>query len=195
MIQVDVLLQAQQQQVTDWHRQSPTNSFDLESWSSLVAAQNWANYQLWHQEDLARDPEASDSVIAEVKRKIDKLNQQRNDLIEQLDEHLIEHLREVEASEAPLNSETPGSIIDRLSINALKIYHMNEELERSDATQAHREKCYSKLLILREQRSDLAECLRTLEKDLLQGNKRLKVYRQMKMYNDPTLNPVLYSKA
>ncbi|MGA1863111.1 DUF4254 domain-containing protein [Deferribacter thermophilus] len=153
------------------------------------------NYDLWHEEDKARDPDATDSIIANVKRKIDKLNQSRNDTIEKLDEEILNNLKDVKLLEnAKMNSETPGSIIDRITINALKIYHMDEQTKREDASREHIEKCKYRLLILKDQAKDLQQCLNELMDDLLSGRKFMKVYRQMKMYNDPNLNPVLYKK-
>lgn len=152
------------------------------------------NFNLWHEEDKARDPHASDSLIATVKRNIDKLNQMRNDTIEVLDDKIIATLDSNQPENLPMNSETPGSIVDKLSINALKIYHMHEQTERADATADHIEKCTQKLAILRAQAGDLQNCLSSLIDDLMHGKKRMKLYRQMKMYNDPTLNPVLYSQ-
>ena len=160
-----------------------------------MSQQHFANFLLWHEEDLARDAEAADAVIAQVKREIDRLNQWRNDLIEQVDDALTGWLQKQNQGEATLeemNSETPGSIADRLSINALKIYHMGSEVARWDARITHRQACRQKLDLLWEQREDLGQCLEKLLTDLKSGQKHLKVYRQFKMYNDPELNPVLY---
>ena len=147
---------------------------------------------------MARDPDASDSKIAAVKRAIDVFNQRRNAMIEQMDQYLLDELQNKNikyTSETEMNSETPGSIIDRLSINALKIYHMDEEIQRLDVTDEHRNKCSGKLSVLQDQRNDLKKSLEKLLTDLSNGKKRLKVYQQMKMYNDENLNPVLYQKA
>ncbi|MBS1823615.1 MAG: DUF4254 domain-containing protein [Acidobacteria bacterium] len=160
----------------------------------LVRAQHRANFDLWHEEDKARDPQATDSEIANVKRAIDRLNQRRNDLVEQIDSLLLTEFQPVFSvhRDAPLHSETPGLMIDRLSILALKIYHTSEETERINATEEHREKNRERLLLLKEQRSDLETALGSLCSDLAEGRRRFKLYRQMKMYNDPELNPVIY---
>jgi hypothetical protein len=157
-------------------------------------AHHRANYDLWHQEDAARSPEASDGTIAEVKHAIDRLNQLRNDLVEQIDERLMELAGEQNGL-APLHSETPGLIIDRLSILALKIYHTGEEAHRLDASERHHERNTNRLEILMQQRTDLALCLDQLWAQVLRGERRFHLYRQMKMYNDPELNPVLYRRA
>jgi hypothetical protein len=158
---------------------------------AAIVAQHRANFDLWHQEDLARDASATAENIATVKHAIDLLNQNRNDLVETIDQTLLCAMPR-EISEVPLNSEPPGLIIDRLSILSLKIYHTREEAQRDTATDAHRARNLSRLKILEEQRSDLAECLDTLWRQVLAGERRFKLYRQMKMYNDPQLNPVLY---
>ncbi len=164
-----------------------------EDFLSQALQQHCYNYKLWKQEDLARDPDSSDAVIADVKRKIDRLNQQRNDQIEKLDALLLASLPPVH-QDTPLHSETPGNMIDRLSINALKIYHMQLQTQRQSASDAHRTQCTQKLNILKQQRHDLIQCLNTLIGELFSGKKQIKVYYQMKMYNDPSLNPVLYGK-
>ena len=193
------LLERQLKEVEQWHEELPQdNSSESADFPSLVSMQHQVNFELWHQEDLARDPDVSDSKIAGVKRAIDVLNQRRHDLIEQLDQFLVNVLSRENVNttgQTELNSETPGSMIDRLSINALKIYHMNEEIHREDAAEIHRKKCSGKLSVLQEQREDLRQCLDKLLVDLSTGKKRLKVYQQMKMYNDESLNPALYWKG
>ncbi len=192
------LLKQQLQEVEQWHSFLPQADFsEPTDFPVLVSTQHQINFELWHQEDMARDPDVSDSKIASVKRAIDVLNQRRNDLIERMDQFLVNILLTGNVkndAEAEMNSETPGSMIDRLSINALKIYHMDEEILREEVTAEHRNKCAGKLSVLQEQRKDLEQCLSKLFADLSSGEKRLKVYQQMKMYNDESLNPVLYRK-
>ncbi|MBL4823682.1 MAG: DUF4254 domain-containing protein [SAR324 cluster bacterium] len=192
------LLKQQLQEVEQWHSFLPQADFsEPTDFPVLVSTQHQINFELWHQEDMARDPDVSDSKIASVKRAIDVLNQRRNDLIERMDQFLVNILftgNVKNDAEAEMNSETPGSMIDRLSINALKIHHMDEEIQREEVTAEHRNKCAGKLSVLQEQRKDLEQCLSKLLADLSSGEKRLKVYQQMKMYNDESLNPVLYRK-
>ena len=157
----------------------------------LATSQHRANFDLWHEEDKARDSHATDAEIAAVKHAIDRLNQQRNDLVEKMDESLLALASEQNAK-APLHSETPGMMIDRLSILALKIYHTREETQRETATEAHRARNAARLAVLEEQRRDLAGCLDALWAEVIAGTRRFKLYRQMKMYNDPELNPVMY---
>ena len=159
---------------------------------ALAVAQHRTNFELWHEEDKARAPGVADAEIARVKRAIDVLNQRRNDLVEKMDVWLIGRLEQNDA--APLQSETPGLMIDRLSILALKIYHTREESYRASATESHRLKNRERLSLLEQQRDDLAGCLDALWAEVLVGTRRFKLYRQMKMYNDPELNPAIYGK-
>ena len=196
LFDVELLLQRQLREVAEWHQGSILLKEDL-GFQNLVSVQHHTNFELWHEEDQARDLDASDSQIAGIKRSIDRLNQKRHDQIEVIDQWLHSRIEQllVEVSDcAKLNSETPGSLIDRLSINALKIFHMDEETRRSNASAAHKKKCSAKLQILEEQRGDLSVCLRELVSELETGKKILKIYRQLKMYNDASLNPVLYHR-
>jgi hypothetical protein len=158
------------------------------AFEQLVLDQHQANFDLWHKEDEARDPDAPAATIAAVKHAIDALNQRRNDLAEQIDVILLEAVQP--NPDAPLNSESPGLIVDRLSILALKVFHTGEQLHRS--TPEHQERNRARLRVLNEQREDLAGCLDALWAQVLSGQRRFKLYRQLKMYNDPTLNPTLY---
>jgi hypothetical protein len=183
--------------VTLWH-QDPAAPADVqhESFLASIARQHRANYELWHIEDEARRPGASDAELADVKRRIDVTNQRRNDAVEELDRALLDDLapRGLPNPEAELHSETPGLMIDRLSILALKIYHTREEACRENAPQGHEERNCARLAILEEQRADLARCLDALWSRILTGTRRFKLYRQLKMYNDPSLNPSIYRK-
>lgn len=162
---------------------------------ALALAEHLRNFKLWHVEDDARRRDVDDSVIADCKRRIDAFNQERNDRIERIDACLIGLLRPHLPAPLPgccRNTETPGMAIDRLSILSLKIWHMEEETRRADASSEHIAACAAKLAVLREQRADLAAALRGLIGEFLAGSKEPKVYFQFKMYNDPNLNPQLY---
>ncbi len=174
-----------------WHVQSIPVDEAPASLTDLIRAQHRANFDLWHQEDEARDPQAPDARISAVKHAIDALNQRRNDLVETIDGSLVSALPTNQ--QCALHSETPGMMIDRMSILALKIFHTREETVRESASAMHREKNTVRLRILEEQRQDLAACLDTLLAELRAGLRRFKIYRQMKMYNDPDLNPILYN--
>ena len=193
MIDVKAVTTLHRTTVGRWHQHEIDHPY--EDFLLLVCRQHEQNYRLWHQEDIARSPDASDAELARVKRNIDRLNQRRNDLIEQLDDYLIRTLADAGVEcwpEAGLNTETPGSVIDRLSILALRIFHMDEQAARADAGVAHRAKAKARLGTLHQQHGDLSTSLSELLEDIFAGRKRLKVYRQFKMYNDPAMNPCLY---
>jgi uncharacterized protein DUF4254 len=202
MLSADEIVALQDLRTGTWHappewQESDELGPEAESdWLRLVSRQHRANFELWHIEDEARTPEASDAELADVKRRVDQTNQRRNDLAEALDRTLLEwlHERGLPNCEATLNSESPGLMIDRLSILALKIYHTREEAERPNAPEGHSERNAARLAILKEQRADLANCLDALWSQTLAGERRFKLYRQLKMYNDPSLNPAVYSK-
>jgi hypothetical protein len=180
-----------------WHRE-PGADVDVRlsgmPFYATVFMQHRANYELWHVEDRARIPGATDAEIVSVKRAIDSLNQQRNDLAEKCDRLLLEALAgsRLPKPEAELHSESPGLMIDRLSILALKIYHTREEIDRAGAPEGHAERNRERLALLTEQRDDLVGCVDRFWAGVVAGRSRFKVYRQLKMYNDPTLNPAVY---
>jgi hypothetical protein len=193
MIAMDQITRLHQDCIARWHEQAIDNPH--EGLLQIVCEQLGYNFRLWHEEDKARSPSASDAEIAQVKRAIDKLNQQRNDWIEKLDDWFTEELSRrgiAAAADAPQNTETLGSTIDRLSILALRIYHLVEQRDRDDATPEHREAVSRKLAIALAQQADLSLSAQQLADDLFAGRKRHKTYRQLKMYNDPALNPYLY---
>lgn len=160
---------------------------------ALVVEQHRANYELWHEEDKARDPKGTGEEMVRIKRAIDRLNQRRNDLMERIDRMLLAEAGE-QRVEAPLHSETPGMMIDRLSILELKRYHTEEEIARGAgaADEEHARRNRERLAVIEEQQRDLRDALGALWAEVMSGRRRFKLYRQMKMYNDPALNPVLY---
>jgi hypothetical protein len=181
--------------VAAWHHEELTNPYD--GLLALVCRLHQFNFLLWHEEDVARSPDVPDRRIAEVKRTIDRFNQQRNDWIEKLDEALLEEVRREAVLLVPgaaANTETPASGIDRLSVLALRIYHYREQLERKDVTPDHRNRVQERLAGCLTQHSDLSESLAQLIDEIYSGRKVLKLYRQFKMYNDPMLNPYLYER-
>ena len=182
--------------IARWHQQPVDNNYT--GFLNLVCQQLSFNYLLWHEEDIARSKDVPDSTIAQVKRAIDRYNQQRNDWIEKLDDCLTEELaqRQITPREgATQNTETVGSSIDRLAILALRIYHLQEQVDRQDATAEHRASVARKLAVAHAQHHDLTQSAQELLSDIFAGRKKHKTYRQMKMYNDPTLNPYLYRAA
>ncbi len=198
MIEAAAITGLQDECAKRWHASSGSTAAREENeWLQAVERQHRANFDLWHIEDEARAPGATDTDLARVKRRVDETNQRRNDLTEELDRILLAWLEErgLPRDGAPLNSESPGLIIDRLSILALKIYHTREEAGREDAPQGHAERNRDRLEILEQQRADLAGCLDALWYETLAGTRRFKMYRQLKMYNDPALNPAIYGKV
>ncbi|HEX4066236.1 MAG TPA: DUF4254 domain-containing protein [Acidobacteriaceae bacterium] len=177
-----------------WHQNLEPHPPTGDGFLDTVLAQHRANFDLWHVEDRARAPQAADHEIAAVKRDVDRYNQLRNDLAEQCDLRLTEALRAASLPNpaAELNSESPGLMIDRLSILALKLYHTAVEIDRPNAPLGHSERNRERLVLLQEQRDDLVLCLDRLWQQVLAGTRRFKIYRQLKMYNDPTLNPAIY---
>lgn len=171
------------------------NPYPTDDIAHLLYRKNWIDTVQWHYEDLIRDPQIDPNAALELKRKIDASNQQRTDLVEYIDSYFLDKYKTVAIADgAQINTESPAWAIDRLSILALKIYHMQEEAERTDASEAHREACQSKLQVLLEQLKDLSTAIDQLLEDISKGVKYMKVYKQMKMYNDDELNPVLRGK-
>ena len=174
-----------------WAKDTPAR-FTSGVWS-YIELNHRNNCLLWQEEDQARRRDVGDALIAANKRAIDGYNQRRQDAIEKIDECVLERLADVQRlADARQNSETVGSMIDRLSILSLKVYHMNLQRLRADAGVEHVQRCEAKCRVLQEQRVDLQNCLRSLLRDVVSGAAYFKVYRQFKMYNDPNLNPYLY---
>ena len=184
--------------IGDYHRWDDVdhpieNPYEPGSLEHLLYHKNWIDTVQWHLEDIIRDPQIDPAAALGIKRRIDRSNQERTDMVEYIDSYLMDKYRDVRpAADARLNTETPAWAIDRLSILALKIYHMERETERGD--DAHRDACRRKLAVLLEQRADLSRAIEELIEDIEAGRKYMKTYKQMKMYNDPALNPVLYAR-
>ncbi|WP_024992875.1 DUF4254 domain-containing protein [Phocaeicola paurosaccharolyticus] len=171
------------------------NPYPLRSIEYYLYLKNWIDTVQWHFEDIIRDPNINPEEALLLKRRIDKSNQDRTDLVELIDSYFLDKYKDVVVkADATINTESPAWAIDRLSILALKIYHMRQEVERTDTSGEHLKQCQTKLNILLEQQKDLSSAIDQLIFDIESGNKYMKVYKQMKMYNDPSLNPVLYGK-
>lgn len=181
----------QTRRTADWHEIAPAVAG--EGLLRLAEENHLRNFQLWHEEDVARRDDLGFEAVYRAKRNIDRYNQERNNFIEELDQLFVAQLQPP-TSGCPRNSETPGMMIDRLSILALKEYHMHEETVRADASAQHREKCAEKLARIRVQRSDLMQCVDELVADVTAKRRTFSVYFQFKMYNDPALNPQLYRR-
>ena len=200
MLSAALIVALHDRQTEVWHQMETSACVetegiqDADEWLRAVSRQHRANFDLWHIEDEARMPGVTDAQLAAIKRRIDRTNQLRNDLSEELDRTLIAWLepQALPDADAPLNSESPGLVIDRLSILALKIYHTREEATRSDAPPGHADRNRDRLAILEQQRSDLAGCLDVLWRETVAGTRQFRLYRQLKMYNDPSLNPSIY---
>jgi len=179
--------------ITDNVDQPISNPFAEGSIENKLYLKNWIDTVQWHLEDIVRDPEIDPNYGMEIKRRIDKSNQHRTDVVEQLDDYYMDLFKEITPnSDARINTESPGWVVDRLSILCLKIYHMREEVQRPNVSVVHKTKCNDKLNILLEQEKDLTEAFNYLLSQFENGERVIKVYRQMKMYNDEELNPVLY---
>lgn len=171
------------------------NPYDRDSIEFSLYLKCWIDTVQWHYEDIIRDPHIDPTEALALKRRIDRSNQERTDLVEEIDTYFRTYYSDVKPlPDARLNTESPAWAVDRLSILALKIYHMQEQANRTDASKEHRERCKMKLQVLLEQQKDLSTAIDQLLDDYAQGRKVMKVYRQMKMYNDPSTNPILYKK-
>lgn len=186
--------------IDDYHRtdnvDTPINNpYPVKSIEYYLYLKNWIDTVQWHFEDIIRDPNINPDAALVLKRRIDKSNQDRTDLVELIDSYFLDKYKDVTPVEgATINTESPAWAIDRLSILALKIYHMRKEVERTDTTPEHHAQCEKKLNVLLEQKKDLSAAIDQLIADIEAGRKYMKVYKQMKMYNDPALNPVLYGQ-
>ncbi len=189
-----------EQTIKDYHLkddvdQDINNPYDRGTIEYDLYVKNWIDTVQWHLEDIIRDPHIKPTVALEIKRRIDKSNQDRTDLVERIDSYFLSYYGEVKPqADATINTESPAWAIDRLSILLLKIYHMQEQVDRTDATPEHKATCQRKLNVLLEQKQDLSTAIDQLLDDIANGRKYMKVYKQMKMYNDPSTNPVLYAK-
>lgn len=187
-----------EQSINDYHKfdnvdHPISNPYEKSEFEHLLYLKNWIDTVQWHFEDIIRDPNIDPVEALKLKRRIDASNQERTDMVEYIDSYFLKKYSGVKVKHnAKINSESPAWAFDRLSILALKIYHMNEEATRVEASQQHRDNCQAKLNILLEQRSDLSTAIDDLLTDIANGDKFMKVYKQMKMYNDQELNPVLY---
>lgn len=200
MISVKEWIEIFQQSIDDYHRtdsvdqpmQNPYNENEL---AHLMYYKNWVDTVQWHLEDIIRDPQIDPAEALQIKRRIDSSNQLRTDLVEYIDSWFLDHYETIQLQpDARFNTESPAWAIDRLSILELKIYHMQQEVNRVDAGEDHKRICDQKLQVLLTQRKDLMTAIAELLDDIAAGKKYMKVYKQMKMYNDETLNPVLYKQ-
>jgi len=186
------------QSINDYHVQDSIetqikNPYPKDQFEHLLYQKNWIDTVQWHLEDIIRDPEIEPAEALKIKRVIDASNQKRTDLVEFIDGYFLNKFKDIEPNEnATLNSETIAWALDRLSILALKIFHMSEEANRENAEESHKTSCQNKLDVLNEQKIDLSTAIDQLIEDIEKGNKYMKIYKQMKMYNDEELNPVLY---
>lgn len=200
MLNANQCYEAFQRSIDDYHVKDHVdtavkNPYPPASFEHLLYAKNWIDTVQWHLEDIIRLPEINPVEALQIKRRIDKSNQDRTDMVEQLDDYFLEQFKSVTPkASAKINSETPAWLLDRMSILLLKIYHMKEQTERKDASAEHIARCKAKLDILSEQRADMQLAFDQLMEDIKSGDRKMKVYRQMKMYNDASLNPMLYQK-
>ena len=187
-----------EQSIADYHKHDDVdtpiaNPFQIKTIEYYLYLKNWIDTVQWHLEDIIRNPEIDPVEALKIKRRIDKSNQDRTDLVELIDSYFLDKYKGVKiADNAVINTESPAWAVDRFSILALKIYHMQEQVSRTDVSSDHKAQCQNKLNVLLEQKKDLGTAIDQLLDDIAAGRKYMKVYKQMKMYNDPNLNPVLY---
>jgi len=200
MLTADQCYRIFQHSIEDYHVRDHVdvpikNPYAKESFESLLYLKNWIDTVQWHLEDIIRKPDINPYDGIEIKRRIDKSNQDRTDTVEKMDDHFLESFKNISPrADARVNSETPAWLLDRMSILMLKIYHMKEQAERKDAGADHVARCQAKLGLLMEQKNDMRSAFDELIEDIRLGKRKFKVYRQMKMYNDATLNPMLYNQ-
>lgn len=200
MLSADQCYTVFQQSIDDYHVRDNvdaaiSNKFPEGSFEGLLYQKNWIDTVQWHLEDIIRKPDINPYDGIEIKRRIDRSNQDRTDTVEKMDDYFLEQFKNVSPKAgARMNSETPAWLLDRMSILMLKIYHMKEQTERKDASPDHIARCRQKLNVLLEQKNDMRAAYDELLEDILNGNRKFKVYRQMKMYNDTSLNPMLYNQ-
>ena len=199
MKQTELFWRVFNEAIADYHKHDNVdeplrNPFDKSQIEHLLYHKNWVDTVQWHFEDIIRNPDIDPKEALVLKRRIDASNQVRTDMVEYIDSYFLDKYKDVKVRpDARINTESPAWAVDRFSILALKIYHMKIETERTDVDEAHRQACARKLAVLREQHDDLATAIEELIDDIENGRKYMKVYKQMKMYNDPNLNPVLYN--
>ncbi|MBP5365652.1 MAG: DUF4254 domain-containing protein [Bacteroidales bacterium] len=199
MKQTELFWKVFNEAIADYHKYDDVNHemqnpYDRSQIEHLLYHKNWVDTVQWHYEDIIRDPQIDPVAALDLKRRIDRSNQVRTDMVEYIDSYFLDKYKNVRVlPDARINTESPAWAIDRLSILALKIYHMQIEATRTDVDAEHRQKCAEKLAVLQEQHADLSTAIEELIEDIENGRKYMKVYKQMKMYNDPNLNPVLYS--
>ena len=199
MKQTELFWRVFNEAIADYHKHDNVdeplrNPYDKSQIEHLLYHKNWVDTVQWHFEDIIRNPDIDPKEALMLKRRIDASNQVRTDMVEYIDSYFLDKYKDVEVRpDARINTEAPAGAVDRFSILALKIYHMKIETERTDVDEAHRQACARKLAVLREQHDDLATAIEELIDDIENGRKYMKVYKHMKMYNDPNLNPVLYN--
>lgn len=187
-----------EQSIADYHKKDDVdtpiaNPFEIKTIEYYLYLKNWIDTVQWHLEDIIRNPEIDPVEALKIKRRIDKSNQDRTDLVELIDSYFLDKYKDVKVQpNATINTESPAWAVDRYSILSLKIYHMQEQVGRTDVSTEHKAQCQNKLNVLLEQKKDLGGAIDQLLDDIVAGRKYMKVYKQMKMYNDPNLNPVLY---